>query len=247
MQNNKFKRELVFSVISISVYFALLNLANKLSSAINTPNSINALVGIVFFLAVIVYLKKKMLLSYYGINSLKELDYKNLLFCAPMIVVASVNLRYGINIDNSWEQVIFITLKMLGVGFAEEILFRSFLMKAIMNKSTTAAVIVSSTVFGMIHIFNLLYGADTTATLAQVVFATALGLMFSMFFFKTNNIVPCVICHSIINMTNMFLPNDLSNKQLYTGWIIIIIPSVFYAFYLYKTEKALVKKNYVKS
>ena len=247
MQNNKFKRELVFSVISISVYFALLNMANKLSSAINTPNSINALVGIVFFVAVIVYLKKKNLMSYYGIKSLKELDYKNLLFCAPMIVVASVNLRYGINIDHSWEQVIFITLKMLGVGFAEEILFRSFLMKAIMNKSTTAAVIVSSTVFGMIHIFNLLYGADTTATLAQVVFATALGLMFSMFFFKTNNIVPCVICHSFINMTSIFLPNDLSNEQLYTGWIIIIIPSVFYAFYLYKTEKALVKKNYVKS
>jgi len=48
MQNNKFKRELGFSFVSVSVYFALLNLANKLSSAINTPNSINALVGIVF-------------------------------------------------------------------------------------------------------------------------------------------------------------------------------------------------------
>lgn len=247
MQNNNYKREVAFCVISVSVYFALVNLANKLSYAINTPNSINALTEIVFLIGIILYLKKKKLLSYYGINNLKELEYKNLIFCLPMIIIALGNLRYGIHINNSWEQIAYISLEALGVGFAEEILFRSFLMKAIINKSATAAIIISSTVFGIIHIFNLLYGADTIATLAQVVYATALGLMFSMFFYKTNNIVPCVICHSLINMTNTFLPSDLSNEQLCTGWIIFIIPSVFYAWYLYKTEKDLVKKNYARS
>lgn len=247
MQKNKYKRELIFCVILICVYFALVNLANKLSSVINTPNSINALTGIVFMIGIILCLKKKKLLSYYGINNLKELEYKNLIFCLPMIIIALGNLRYGIHINNSWDQIVYISLEALGVGFAEEILFRSFLMKAIINKSATAAIIISSTVFGIIHIFNLLYSADTIATLAQVVYATALGLMFSMFFYKTNNIVPCVICHSSINMTNTFLPNDLSNEQLCTGWIIFIIPSVFYAWYLYKTEKDLVKKNYAKS
>lgn len=247
MQNNNYKREVAFCVISVSVYFALVNLANKLSYAINTPNSINALTEIVFLIGIILYLKKKKLLSYYGINNLKELEYKNLIFCLPMIIIALGNLRYGIHINNSREQIVYISLEALGVGFAEEILFRSFLMKAIINKSATAAIIISSTVFGIIHIFNLLYGADTIATLAQVVYATALGLMFSVFFYKTNNIVPCVICHSFINMTSTFLPNDLSNKQLCTGWIIFIIPSVFYAWYLYKTEKDLVKKNYARS
>ena len=241
MQKNKYKSEFVFFVISISVHFALVNLANKLSYAINTPNSINALTEIVFLIGIILYLKKKKLLSYYGINNLKELEYKNLIFCLPMIIIALGNLRYGIHINNSWEQIAYISLEALGVGFAEEILFRSFLMKAIINKSATAAIIISSTVFGIIHIFNLLYGADTIATLAQVVYATALGLMFSMFFYKTNNIVPCVICHSLINMTNTFLPSDLSNEQLYIGWIIIIIPAVFYSWYLYKTKKSLVK------
>ena len=247
MQNNNYKREVAFFVISVSVYFALVNLANKLSYAINTPNSINALTGIVFMIGIILYLKKKKLLSYYGINNLKELEYKNLIFCLPMIIIALGNLRYGIHINNSWDEIVYISLEALGVGFAEEILFRSFLMKAIINKSATAAIIISSTVFGIIHIFNLLYGADRVATLAQVVYATALGLMFSVFFYKTNNIVPCVICHSFINMTSTFLPNDLSNKRWCTGWIIFIIPSVFYAWYLYKTEKDLVKKNYARS
>ncbi len=241
MQKNKYKSEFVFFVISISVHYALVNLAIKLSSVINKPNSVNALTGIVFLIGIIVYLKKKKLLSYYGINNLKELEYKNLLFCLPMIIIALGNLRYGIHINNSWEQIVYISLEALGVGFAEEILFRSFLMKAIINKSATAAIIISSIVFGIIHIFNLFYGADTITTLAQVIYATALGLMFSMFFYKTNNILPCVICHSLINMTNTFLPSDLSNEQLYIGWIIIIIPAVFYSWYLFKTKKSLVK------
>lgn len=241
MQKNKYKSEFVFFFISISVHYALVNLAIKSSSVINKPNSVNALTGIVFLIGIIVYLKKKKLLSYYGINNLKELEYKNLLFCLPMIIIALGNLRYGIHINNSWEQIIYISLEALGVGFAEEILFRSFLMKAIINKSATAAIIISSIVFGIIHIFNLFYGADTITTLAQVIYATALGLMFSMFFYKTNNILPCVICHSLINMTNTFLPSDLSNEQLYIGWIIIIIPAVFYSWYLFKTKKSLVK------
>ena len=73
--------------------------------------------------------------------------------------------------------------------------------------------------------------------------ALIIGLMFSMFFYKTNNILPCVICHSIINITNTFLPSNLSNVQLYIGWIAFILPSVFYTWYLYKTKKSLVKNN----
>lgn len=242
MTNNKFKSEPVFSAIMIAVYFALVNSAIRLSHIINIPNSINALTGIVFALVVIAYLKKKKLLSYYGINSLKELDYRNLLFCIPMVIVALSNLRYGIHINDSLLQIVLISLEAIGVGFAEEMLFRSFLMKAIMNKSTTLAIVISSTIFGGIHIFNLLYGADIIMTLAQVVYAAFLGLMFSLFFYRTNNIIPCMICHSVINMTNTFLPIGLSKEQIYTGWVMIIIPSVFYACYLYKTKKSLVKK-----
>lgn len=49
MQNNKYKREFVFFVISIALHYSLVNLSIKLSSVINKPNSINALTGIVFF------------------------------------------------------------------------------------------------------------------------------------------------------------------------------------------------------
>lgn len=240
MKHSTFKKELIFFAIWTVIYFALVILANVLSNfVIKIPNSINAFVEILFPIVVITYLKKKSLLSYYGINSLKNLRYKNLLFCVPMIIIAFLNLGFGIHINYSWEQLLFISIAMLGVGFSEEILFRSFLIKAVINKNTKAAIFIPSIVFGVIHLTNLFGGANLIQTVLQVIYATSFALMCSLFFIKTNNIIPCMICHSLVNITNSFMPNDLSIKYQCIGCIAFIIPSAFYALFLYKTNKFL--------
>lgn len=240
MKHSTFKKELIFFAIWTVIYFALVILANVLSNfVIKIPNSINAFVEILFPIVVITYLKKKSLLSYYGINSLKNLRYKNLLFCVPMIIIAFLNLGFGIHINYSRQQLLLISIAMLGVGFSEEILFRSFLIKAVINKNTKAAIFITSIVFGIIHLTNLFGGANLIQTVLQVIYATSFALMCSLFFIKTNNIIPCMICHSLVNITNSFMPNDLSIKYQCIGCIAFIIPSAFYALFLYKTNKFL--------
>ena len=242
MINNKFKKEIFYSIVWIIIYFMLVILANILSNTIiKIPNSINALVEIIFPISVIIFLKEKKLLSYYAINSLKRLELKNLLYFVPMIIISLVNLRFGIYINYSWQLILLISITMLGVGFSEEILFRGFLMKAIMNKNPKAAILLPSIIFGIIHITNLFSGANIIMTILQVIYATFFALMCSMFFYKTNNLIPCMICHSITNITDVFLPNNLSIEDQYIGCIAFIIPSAFYAWYLYKTKKCLVK------
>ncbi len=242
MKHSKFKKELKFFVIWTVIYFMLVILANVLSNyIIKIPNSTNAFVGILFPIVVITYLKKKRLLSYYGINNLKNLNYKNLLFCAPMIIIAFLNLVFGVHINYSWQQLLLISIAMLGVGFSEEILFRSFLIKAVINKNTKAAIFIPSIIFGVIHLTNLFGGANLFHTVLQVIYATSFALMCSLFFIKTNNIIPCMICHSIANITDSFLPNDLSIAYQCIGCIAFIIPSAFYALFLYKTNKVLTK------
>lgn len=226
----------------IIIYFMLVILANILyNTIIKIPNSINALVEIIFPISVIIFLKEKKLLSYYGINSLKRLELKNLLYFVPMIIISLVNLRFGIYINYSWQQILLISITMLGVGFSEEILFRGFLMKAIMNKNPKAAILLPSIIFGIIHITNLFSGANIIMTILQVIYATFFALMCSMFFYKTNNLIPCMICHSITNITDVFLPNNLSIEDQCIGCIAFIIPSAFYAWYLYKTKECFVK------
>lgn len=240
MKHSTFKRELLFFVIWTVIYFMFVILANVFSNfIIKIPYSINALVEIIFPIAVIAYLKKKRLLSYYGINRLKDLHYKNLLFCIPMIIIAFLNLGFGIYINYSWQQLLLISIAMLGVGFSEEILFRSFLIRAVANKNIKAAIFIPSIIFGVVHLTNLFGGANLMQTMLQVIYATAFALMCSLFFIKTNNIIPCMICHSIVNITNSFTPNDLSITYQYKECIAFIIPSVFYALFLYKTNKVL--------
>lgn len=243
MRNNKFIKEMFFSYIWISIYFVLIIFANALSNVIEIPNSINALVEIIFPIAVIIYLKKKKLLSYYGIKSMKTLNYKNLLFFIPMVIIAFVNLAFGITINYSWQQILLISVAMLGVGFSEEILFRGFLMKALMNKNSKVAILLPSLLFGMLHITNLFGGANIVMTILQIIYAIAFALMCSMFFYKTGNIIPCMICHSIINITNTFLPDNLSIEYQIIGCVAFILPSAFYAWYLYKIKKPLIKDN----
>lgn len=242
MEHSTFKKELKFFVIWTVIYFILVILANVLSNyIIKIPNSINAFVEILFPIVVIIYLKKKRLLSYYGINSLKYLHYKNLLFCVPMIIIPFLNLGFGIHINYSWQQLLLISIAMLGVGFSEEILFRSFLIKALKNKNTKVAIFMPSIIFGVIHLTNLFGGANLIQTVLQVIYATSFALMCSLFFIKTNNIIPCMICHSLANITNSFLPNDLSIAYQSMECIAFIIPSSFYALFLYKTNKILTK------
>lgn len=234
---------MLYSIVWIIIYFILVILANILSDKIiKIPNSINALVEIIFPIIVIIWLKrKKLLYYYYGLNSLKKLELKNLLYFIPMVIISLVNLGFGIYINYSWQQILLISIAMLGVGFSEEILFRGFLMKAIMNKNPKAAILFPSIIFGIIHMTNLFSGANIVMTTLQVIYATFFALMCSMFFYKTNNIIPCIICHSITNITDIFLPNNLSIEYQCIGCIALIIPSVFYTWYLYKTKKRLVK------
>lgn len=241
-QDDNLKKELIFSVICIAIYFLLLISANIASNIIiKIPNSTNTLVEILFPASILIFLRKKKLLSYYGLNSLKKLNYKNLLFCIPMIIIPIVNLCFGIHINYSWQEIFLICITMLGVGFSEEILFRSFLIRAIINKNSKAAIVLPSIIFGMVHITNFFGGEDIAMTILQMVYATSFGFMCSVFFYKTNNIIPCIICHSTTNITNMFLPNNLLIEYRYVECIVFIVPSVFYALYLYMTKKSLTK------
>lgn len=240
MEQNTFKKELIFFTIWTVIYFILVILATVLSDyIIKIRYSINAFVEILFPIVVITYLKKKRLLSYYGINNLKNLCYKNLLFCVPMILVAFSNLGFGIRINYSWQQLLLLSITTAGVGLSEEILFRSFLVKAVLRKNAKAAIFIPSIIFGAVHLANLFVGANLIHTLLQVIYATSFGLMCSLFFIKTNNVIPCMICHSITNITSSFLPNDLSIAYQCIVIIAIIILSAFYALYLYKTNKNL--------
>ena len=65
--------------------------------------------------------------KYYGLTKVNNL--KQYFYFLPLLLIISVNLWTGFNINNSIDRIIFYNLTMLNIGFIEEIIFRGFLFK----------------------------------------------------------------------------------------------------------------------
>lgn len=242
---SKLIKELAVVIIWIAVYAAVSNISIGLSEAVGVPNSITAIAYILLCSIMIFILHKRKKLGYYGFGSFKKLNAKNLLYYIPFIIAASVNLWAGIHIKDTTIQILLITICMICVAFIEEVIFRAFLMKALMNKSAALAVAVSSSLFGIIHLLNLFTGADIVSTVFQVFYAAAFGFMCAAFFYRTGSIIPCIICHAVGNALDIFLPKDMSVTMQYIGCTAIVLSGSFYGIYLLTTKKELIKSTKV--
>lgn len=184
----------------------------------------------VVLLLLMIYLKRT---SYYGLTGIKNL--KAYLYFIPLLLIVSVNLWNGININKAPSEIVFYILTMLNVGFIEEVIFRGFLFKMMAKDNVKSAIIVSSVTFGMGHIVNLLNGADVIPTLMQVAYATAIGYVFVIIFYKSKSIVPCIIAHSLNNIFSIF---NVENKlSTYIVPVFLVVVSIAYAVYINKTIK----------
>lgn len=137
-------------------------------------------------------------------------NIKSCLYFIPLVLIVSVNLWSGININNA----------------KEEIIFRGFLFKAMAKDNVKSAIVVSSLTFGIGHIVNLLNGADLVPTIIQIISAISIGYLFVMIFHYSNSLIPCIVAHGLINSFSIFYKeNDL---LLYlTGIFLIIVPFVY--------------------
>ena len=64
------------------------------------------------------------------------------------------------------------------------------------------AIAVSSVTFGVGHIVNLFSGAQLLPTLCQIAYATAFGFLFVILFHRGKSLIPCILAHSFVNVTD---------------------------------------------
>lgn len=181
-------------------------------------------------IGLMVILKKT---SYYGINKVKNIN--KYLYFIPLVIISTVNLWNGINMNNSKSEIIYHILTMINVGFIEEIIFRGFLFKMMAQENIKKAIIVSAITFGIGHIVNLINGSSLIPTLIQICYAISLGYLFVIIFYKSNSLIPCIITHALINSLSIFNVED--SISFYVSSFILIIISLLYATYINKNIK----------
>lgn len=192
------KNELTFSLVWIALYVVLLSAADSLSSDLGTAKMITAPLCVIMTLFLIFWIKKNGLDGKYGLRKIK-IDCGKYLYFLPLVIIVSTNLWCGVTLRLSVFETILYIVSMLCVGFMEEVIFRGFLFKALCKENIKRAIIISSLTFGIGHIVNLLNGAEMLETLLQICYAVAIGFLFTIIFYKSKSLSPCIIAHSTIN------------------------------------------------
>ncbi|MBK1811960.1 CPBP family intramembrane metalloprotease [Clostridium sp. YIM B02505] len=102
------------------------------------------------------------------------------------------------------KKVFFFTIIMFLVGTFEEFLCRGIILNSLLNKlnSTKAglikAVILSSFIFGLGHLVNLIVSPNLLiSTLSQIIYTTLHGILFAAIYLRCKNIWSVVFLHAV--------------------------------------------------
>lgn len=221
------KNEILFAVLWILVYcFLSIPIRGELGD-----QSIWMLIALIVIAAgITVFVKKNHLEEKYGLTGWPK-NTKKYLFFIPMWILVTGNMWGGCALSYSGAAQVFAVLSMLLIGYVEEMLFRGFLFKALIPKDgIKIAVAISAVTFGIGHIVNLLAGQADLETVIQVFFAIAWGFIFTMVFYKSGSLIPCIIAHGLVDAFSKFAADSLTMEWVYMS--VTIVVAIIYCFYL---------------
>ena len=231
------KSEILFAILWIVTYTAGMGSLRNLGD--DSPYM--ALGLIVISALMFLFVRKHDLSEKYGLAGWAK-NSRAMLWFIPLWILASGNLWGGILPDYQGAGLLFAAVSMALVGFAEELIFRGFLFKAMLKDGNVkAAIIVSSVTFGLGHIVNLLTGHALFETLMQMLLAVAIGFIFTFAFYKSGSLLPCILAHSLIDVLSVFTPDRMDVLDWVYAAVIVIL-AVAYCLSLNRLETPAVNR-----
>ena len=224
------KNEILFAIFWIVLYTVSMGILRNLGD--DSPFMMAGLIVISVLMFLFVW--KNRLMEKYGLSGWAK-NSRAMLWFLPLWIIASFNLWGGIAPRYALLGQIFAMVSMALVGFAEELIFRGFLFKALLKDgSVKTAVIVSAVTFGLGHIINLFTGHELFETLMQVVFAVAFGFVVTMAFYKSGSLLPCILAHSLTDVFSLFASDEASSALNWIIHAVELVLAVAYCLYLAK-------------
>ena len=105
--------------------------------------------------------------------------------------------------------ILFFVLTMFFIGWAEEIVFRGVILNLLLERFSNSrggiivATVISSVMFGALHLNNYFAGVKLESALVQAVQAMALGLVFAAVYVRTGNIWIGIIMHAAVDFAGL--------------------------------------------
>lgn len=133
--------------------------------------------------------------------------WKSVWLVWPVLVLALLNTNFDTQIDFSHPGLLVLfCLTWISTGILEETMVRGVALRVFLHnwggtrRGIYRAVLVSSLLFGLCHLVNLIMGRSTLlANLTQVTFATFFGVFFAACVLRNQSIWPAVLTHALFD------------------------------------------------
>lgn len=232
------KNDLLFAILWIVVY-CVVSIPIRGSLGDESFAMLAGLAVIAF--GIFAFVKKFHLEEKYGLVKWNGSagDY---LFFIPMLVLMTGNLWGGIDIAYEGMAQVFAVISMLLIGFIEELIFRGFLFRALLERDPEpVAITITAVTFGIGHIVNLLAGQGGMESLIQVIFAVAWGFLFTFVFYKSGSLWVCILVHGLVDVFSKFAAFERNSDYIYVAATIVV--SALYCLYLSRKPSVLKRKG----
>ncbi len=199
------KSELAFSLVFIGIYAIGGSIFEEISRKIGIESLAPALFFVALSAILYFFVTKNHLSKKFGLCKPRA-DAKLFIWYVPLFLITISNIGFGVQLKYSLSVTVFFVVKMLCVGFLEELIFRGFLFKAMCRDNVKSAIVVSSITFGVGHVLNLFNGSGMALweNIVQIVGAIAFGFMFVIIFHRGGSLIPCILSHGLYNSMSAF-------------------------------------------
>lgn len=140
---------------------------------------------------------------------------KGLILGIPFLIIGIGSVIFS-NIGTDFNNIkhisifntILFTINMLFVGINEEVWMRGLVLNGLMKKyeknSIWKPIIISSLIFGLVHLPNILF-VEPLTLLIQVINAMCGGILFATIFIKSKNIFSVIVIHALTDWISLFV------------------------------------------
>ncbi len=205
-------------------------------------------------LAAAVFFVLLLTLGYRVLNPMRPPFWRSLVFALPAFAVVINNLPIlALLTGRAWVvhntplHYLVFAAESLAIGLFEEIAFRGVILLRFAerrrdnHRQLLLSILLTSAVFGGMHLINLAAGASLPATLLQIGYSFLIGAMCSAVLLKTGNLWLCVILHAVYDFCGSLVPTLGAGSLWDTPTVIItavlgVAVAVFYVVMFFRMD-----------
>ena len=217
--------------------------------------TLTRLLGGAIFVTLTLYLGYKVMNPF-------RIKAKELAFTVPAFVVVINNLPIiplisgEADVHASGLQIFLLAAECLAIGLFEETAFRGVVLLGIMEKRRNGtkdlfvSIVLSSAVFGVIHLVNL-FTSSPGAVLLQIGYSFLIGAMCAVVLIRTANIWLCVVLHAVYDFCGSLVPT-FGDGVIWTApevlltVVISLAAAAYFIIALIKTDVRCIDRIYMK-